>query len=114
MQDCEVEIILKSFIGLRVIGLVHNYSNRSVTVCFDQGKNLLFNDCQLVYDLGIIGNVIKDISSSAGLGMVLELRKLNIEPENYSYCTLSKGFENIVNKQEIRISFSSCVLTEDV
>jgi len=110
LREDKIDSILKNIIGIKVTGLIHNYSDRTLTLLLGDNRRLIFYECQLIYDLGIIDCIIGDVSKSAGLGIVLELKRLNINPEEYIYCTISKGFDDIENKREIIICFKSCSL----
>ena len=96
---------LDSIIGLMVTGVINNYMDRTLTLTLNNDERLIFFDCKLIFDLGITGHKIGEISSDAGLGMALELKKYSIDPNAYQMCSISKDFNDYMNKNEIRIAY---------
>jgi len=108
----EIKLVLDKLIGQKVLGLKYDFLNSNISINFKNDVEILFDDCLIVYDLGIVGAVIKDVSLSAGLGMVLEIKQFS-DTENYHYCTLSRGFNDLSEKREIRLSFKKVQLIDD-
>lgn len=105
LEEERLDNALEKIVGLTVKGVMTNFIKKEVLICFENEKSILFSGCALVYDLGIIGCCIGNVSSSAGLGMKQELNKVTKKSEEYFFCSLSRDFKDYKNKNEIRISY---------
>ena len=99
------EKALNSIVGLTVTRVINNYVEKTLTLYLDNDTSVIFFDCKLIFDLGIIGHKIGEVSSCAGLGMTLELNKYLIDSNDYQTCSISRNFSDFLNKNEIRIAY---------
>jgi hypothetical protein len=101
MKTAVSELLLHK--RITVIG--HDYKNNSLRMILENHKSIIFYDCALIFDLGIIGHIISFVSFSGTLGMALELKRIGENPDDYNYILLSRDIEDTKNKNEILISY---------
>jgi len=89
----------------RVTGVYHNYKLKQLSIQLDNGSLIAFYDCAIIFDLGIVGHYITYISNSGTLGMAMELRKNNENPDDFNFLILSRDIKDYLNKNEIVISY---------
>lgn len=91
----------------RVVGICHSYVEQSIRINFEDRTSIIFNSCVIAFDLGIVGHVVSFVSFTGTLGMTLELKKMNKDPDEYNYIILSRDIKDIENKNELLISYKS-------
>jgi len=89
----------------KVNGIYHDYVNRSLHIYLDDKIHIIFYNCAIIFDLGIIGHFITYVSCTGTLGMALELKRIKENPDDYSCILLSRDIKDITNKNEILISY---------
>ncbi|GEN72148.1 hypothetical protein [Chryseobacterium lathyri] len=100
----QTEIISK-FTDKKIIGIVHDYYKNRLTINFDNNLNIIFEDCVLAFDSGVIKQIISFISFSGTLGMTLELKSMGLDPEKYNFIIFSKDITDYENKSELKIAY---------
>lgn len=99
--------ILSEIIGLTVEGIHHDYVKKDTGILLEGSIMLLFKDCVLVYDGGIIGDKIIYASEYSGeMGFVLDFRERKLNVEDYKFAIL-KGAEDEFPRHQIRIAYKS-------
>lgn len=97
--------IIEEILNKRVTRVYHNYNEKSMTIYFEENLIVHFHDCVIVFDLGIIGHIITYVSINGTLGMVSEIKRYKLNPEDYEYILLSRDINDFENKNEIVISY---------
>lgn len=97
--------ISEAVLNKKVVGIYHNYKAKILSITLEGGLLVEFSDCVIVFDLGIVGFVITYISDTGTLGMTLELKKINENPDDYNYIIMSRDIKDFQNKNEIVISY---------
>ncbi|MFN3487552.1 MAG: hypothetical protein ACK4YV_00380 [Emticicia sp.] len=89
----------------RIISIVHNYSEKSLKINFEDNESIIFNGCVLTIDTGIIGHIISYVSNTGTLGMAFELKRMNQDPDDFNFVILSRDIKDLEQKNELLISY---------
>lgn len=89
----------------RIISIIHNYLEKSLKINFEDNESIIFNDCALTIDTGIIGHTISYVANTGTLGMGLELKRMNQDPDDFNFVILSRDIKDMEQKNELLISY---------
>ncbi len=91
----------------KVTGVYHEYALSKLHIHFENGFEIEFSGCVIVFDLGIIGHSISHISNTGTLGMAHELKKNHFNLDDFKTTILSRDINEIANKNEMIIACKS-------
>ncbi|AFK03010.1 hypothetical protein Emtol_1868 [Emticicia oligotrophica DSM 17448] len=101
--------IFEEFIGLKVHAMIHYYNQNKLSISFENtNKYLVFHDCPLVFDSGIIGKIVKNLNDYKGeMSFVIVFREMNLDVDEYNFFLIKGdgGKEHFQN--EIRIAYKT-------
>ncbi len=100
----------ESIIGATVIGLVSYSHVERVAIIFDNNKTLLFIDCPMFMDSGIIGRKVIDIkfyNGEMGFTLTFNEMKISSSEDDYKYCYINTSDENPFTENRLRIAFKT-------
>ncbi|AFK03011.1 hypothetical protein Emtol_1869 [Emticicia oligotrophica DSM 17448] len=97
--------ILQSLKGEKIIAIYNNYIQQSLKINFEDNESIIFNGCVLTIDTGIIGHIISYVSNTGTLGMALELKRMNQDPDDFNFVILSRDIKDLEQKNELLISY---------
>lgn len=95
-------------IGLKVRGVIHNYNLKRLSMSFyDRNELLIFYDCPVVIDTGIIGKEITIANEYEGemsfIIMFREMKLINTDDYNYFIIQGEEGERHSDN--QLRIAY---------
>lgn len=91
----------------KIVGIYHNYIEQSLKIRFENKTAIIFYECAVVFDLGIIGHIVSYVSQTGTLGMSFEIKKMNQDPSDYHFIILSRDINDIDKKNELVISYKT-------
>lgn len=97
--------ISEKILNKKVVGIYNNFIEQTLELSFEDNCIIKFNQCAIVFDLGIVGHTVSFISFNGTLGIALELKKMKLNPEEYNYLLISRDIEDYENKNELLISY---------
>lgn len=97
--------ILQSLKGKKITAIYNNYIQQSLKINFEDNESIIFNGCVLTIDTGIIGHIISYVSNTGTLGMALELKRMNQDPDDFNFVILSRDIKDLEQKNELLISY---------
>jgi hypothetical protein len=97
----------EKILNKKVTGVYHEYILNKLHIHFENGFEIEFDVCVIVFDLGIIGHSISHISNTGTLGMAHELKKHHFNLDDFKTTILSRDINDIENKNEMIIAYKS-------
>jgi hypothetical protein len=104
----------EKILSKKVTGVYHNYSLQKLSILFENGLTIEFDGCVIVFDLGIVGHTINYISNNGTLGLIQELKKNHLNPEDYKSTTLSRDIDDFENKNEMIVAYKNVSILNSV
>ncbi|URM35547.1 hypothetical protein [Flavobacterium anhuiense] len=99
-------MVIENLIGLEVLGVNHYYNLNKMVILLENNTNLIFYNCPLVFDAGMIGKKILLLQEYKGeMSFVIVFKEMKLDVDDYNYFIIkgeegSKHYEN-----QIRIAF---------
>ncbi|URM35545.1 hypothetical protein [Flavobacterium anhuiense] len=93
--------------GLKVRGIIHNYNLKKLSISFyDTNESLIFYDCPVSFDTGIIGKEIRIVNEYSGeMSFVIVFREMKLNSEDYNYFIIKGEDGERHSQNQIRIAY---------